>query len=112
MGLRSLFGKKLKEIREKRGLTQQKLAELCDMQTNSIGLIEIGKTAASFDTIEILSEILDVDYKDLFDFSSEFNIENSENEIIKSLYKKIKNFDKKTLNYLLAQIKLLSDFTK
>lgn len=56
MELSKLFGKKLKEIRENRGLTQQELAELCDMQTNSIGMIEIGQRAASFATVELLAQ--------------------------------------------------------
>ncbi len=42
MELKNLFGKRLKKIREAKGLTQQELAEVCYLQTNSITLIEIG----------------------------------------------------------------------
>lgn len=48
MELKYLFGRKIKQLREKRNLTQQALAELCDMQPNSIGLIENGQRGQHF----------------------------------------------------------------
>lgn len=105
MNLSILFGKKLKEIRESKGLTQQKLAELCDMQTNSIGMIEIGKRAASFSTLELLAEKLDVNISDLFDFSADYDIEKSENKLICDIYRVIKDFDSDMLQYVLSNAK-------
>ena len=49
------LGKGLKEFRVKNGLTQEKLAELCDLSTSYISYIETGKRKLSFKTIEILS---------------------------------------------------------
>ena len=51
-------GKRLKEFRVKNGLTQEKLAELCDLSTSYISYIETGKRKLSFKTIEILSRHL------------------------------------------------------
>ena len=52
------LGKRLKEFRVKNGLTQEKLAELCDLSTSYISYIETGKRKLSFKTIEILSRHL------------------------------------------------------
>ena len=49
------LGKRLKEFRVKNGLTQEKLAELCNLSTSYISYIETGKRKLSFKTIEILS---------------------------------------------------------
>ena len=62
MTLKQLFGKRLKAIRESRGLTQQELAELVNLQPNSIGQIEIGNKAVSFSTIEIFANKLNLNY--------------------------------------------------
>lgn len=41
--IKSLLGKRIKEIRKKRGLTQEKLAELAGIETPSLSNIENGK---------------------------------------------------------------------
>lgn len=71
MLLRELFGKKLKQIRNAKNLTQQEFAELCDMEPNSIALVESGKRGATFPTIELFARVLGVDYTDLFDFKND-----------------------------------------
>lgn len=70
MQLNILFGKKLKELRENRGYTQQEFAELCELHHTTIGMIEIGKRVPSFKKLEVFAEKLGVDYYTLFDFSN------------------------------------------
>ena len=48
MSLSTLFGKKLKEIRESRKQTQQQFAEVVGLEPTTIGLIETGKRTISF----------------------------------------------------------------
>lgn len=107
MTLKRLFGKRLKQLRESRGLTQQELAELCDMQTNSIGLIEIGKRAASFSTIEILAEKLDVHYYELFSFS--FGNDPGKEELIEELTTEVSVFDKTLLKHMISYAKSMAE---
>ena len=52
------------------GMTQQQLAELCDLHTTSIGMIEIGRRMPSLSTLELIVKTLDIDYQDLFDFTN------------------------------------------
>jgi transcriptional regulator with XRE-family HTH domain len=50
-------------------VTQEKLAEYCDLSPEYVSHIERGKASPSFDVIASLSEELDVEPKSLFDFT-------------------------------------------
>lgn len=109
MELKNLFGKKLKKLREAKGLTQQELAELCDMQTNSITLIEIGERAASFATIEILAKKLGVNYYDLFNFDCGDGIEPSKQNLLDYLNNELKTFDEPLLQHMIHYSRLAKE---
>lgn len=105
--LKVLFGRRLKQLRESKGLTQQGLAELLDMQTNSIGLIETGSRAVSFETIEKLADKLNVNYYELFDFS--FEPEISKEKLLKDINIEIASYDRKILKHLLEYSKMIKN---
>lgn len=109
MELKNLFGKKLKKLREARGLTQQELAELCDMQTNSITLIEIGERAASFSTIELLAAKLGVSYAELFNFDCEDGLELSKQKLLDYLNSELKDLDDLLLQHMIKYVKLVKE---
>ena len=67
-GIKILFGKKIKEYRKKKNLTQAQLAELANVDDKHISCIESGKNFPSPDLIERLATSLDVEPKDLFEF--------------------------------------------
>jgi len=108
MSLKVLFGKKLKSLREERRLTQQELAELINMQPNSVAQIEIGYKAVSFATIEKIVEKLDISYCELFDFKEL----QTENTLISSITHELHNFNVKELNYILTSIRRFLRFIK
>ncbi len=54
------FGKRLRELREKRGLSQEKLAELADLHRNYAGLLERGGANPTLLTIVALARALGV----------------------------------------------------
>ena len=66
--LKSLLGKRIKEIRKKRGLTQEKLAECAGIETPSLSNIENGKNYPNHETLEKLSKALDVRPYELYLF--------------------------------------------
>lgn len=66
--IKSLFGRKIKEYRKKKNLTQAQLAELVNVDDKHISCIESGKNFPSADLIERLATSLDVEPKDLFEF--------------------------------------------
>lgn len=65
---RELFGKRLRQLRQQKFYSQEKLAELADVTPDQISLMERGKSAASFETLDGLAHALKVSIKDLFDF--------------------------------------------
>jgi transcriptional regulator with XRE-family HTH domain len=69
--LRKQFGKKLRSIRKRRGMTQEQFAELLDISVDFLSLVERGLNAPSFESIEVFSITLGVPVRDFFDFSPE-----------------------------------------
>jgi transcriptional regulator with XRE-family HTH domain len=61
-----LFGKQLKKLRLSRNLSQERLAELCDYQTNQIGRIERAERTVSFEGIMRISYGLSMPPAELF----------------------------------------------
>lgn len=66
--LKKNFGKRVKELREAKGLTQAQLAEKIGVEPVTVSNIEVGRYGAHFSTIEKLVKALGVKAKDLFDF--------------------------------------------
>lgn len=64
------FGKKLKEIRQAKGLTQEELYFKSSISRSHIGMIEKGKRDISLSAVFKLSRALDTDLKTFFDFDS------------------------------------------
>lgn len=63
------FGKQLKKLREAKGLSQEKLAELVGLEYQTISRIETGLYFTSFDNLDKISKALNISIKDLFNFS-------------------------------------------
>lgn len=63
------FGARLAYARKSRKLSQMKLAELVDMNFNYIGQIERGEANVTIKTMKLLANALNVDLKELFDFT-------------------------------------------
>ncbi len=68
--LREDFGLRLKAIRQHRKLTQEEFAELLGISVDFLSLIERGRNAPSFETIEQIAERLDVSVSSLFTFAT------------------------------------------
>lgn len=60
------FGKRVAQVRKRRGLTQQELAEDIEMSVVAIAYIETGKRWARMGTLHKIARSLDVSIADLF----------------------------------------------
>lgn len=69
--LRTQFGKRLRDLRKQKDMTQEQLAEKTLISVDFLSLIERGINAPSFDTLEKLAIALDTPVKHLFDFDSD-----------------------------------------
>lgn len=67
--LEKRFGAKLAHIRKSRKLSQLKLAKIINMNFNYIGQIERGEANVTIKTIKIIANALNVEVKELFDFT-------------------------------------------
>ncbi len=54
------FGKRLKKIRKKRGMTQEKLSELLHLSTDSISNYENGKTTCMPEHVTKICQLLNI----------------------------------------------------
>lgn len=66
----TLLGKRIADLRAKRGLTQEQLAEMIDYSTNHISKLELARTNPSFELLVGISKALNIELKDLFNFDS------------------------------------------
>lgn len=67
MGIRKLrndIGRKVKELRQERELSQEKLAEYVNMSREHISCIERGKNLPTVETLYHLANYFEIDIKD------------------------------------------------
>jgi transcriptional regulator with XRE-family HTH domain len=60
-----MFGERVRELREKRGMTQEKLAQAADLTTSFVSTVERGQKAPSLNTILKLARALKVEAGEL-----------------------------------------------
>ena len=97
MELKKNCGKRIKEIRKQRGLSQEKLAELVNIEQNTLSYIETGNNFCKSETLEKIINALNIDPKELFDFGhlkSEQELLNEINRILHNNPQKIPEFYK------------------
>ena len=97
MDRRKALGLRLKELRKRKGLKQDKLAELVGLEPNSICNIETGKNYPSMQSLEKIIEVLEVTFTDVFKFEQHAEPEYLRDEINAILDKNpkiLKNFYK------------------
>ncbi len=85
MKLKHNFGRRIKEIRKKRGFSQEKLAEIVDIEQNTLSCIETGNNFCSAETLEKIIAALEIEPFELFDFGHQKDNETLLVEINKML---------------------------
>lgn len=73
MDKKKLIGLRIKELRKRQGLSQDVLAEKAETSPNYVSRMERGTENPTLDMLIKLSEALDVDMADLFDFKHQVN---------------------------------------
>lgn len=62
------LGQKIRIERNKRKISQEKLAELMELNRNFIGMVERGETNITVKNLENIANAFDIDIKELFIF--------------------------------------------
>jgi transcriptional regulator with XRE-family HTH domain len=65
MEIREIFARNLRTIRQSRGLSQEELAHLADVDRTYISALERAVYAASIDVVARLAKVLEVDPSEL-----------------------------------------------
>lgn len=60
---RQRIGTDLAGLRKQRGMTQQQVADIAQMQRNHISRIEAGRYSVGFDTLQTIAEALNADIR-------------------------------------------------
>lgn len=82
---KKLFGKRIKELRIKQGLTQEQLAEMIEVGERNLSKIECGNVFVKASTITKLIQALKVEPQELFEFSQYQEQKNKKQELITAI---------------------------
>ena len=64
--IKTILGRNIKALRQKKGLSQSQLAEMVDVSFRYISYVECGKSFPSAEVLESLSQALDIPIQMLF----------------------------------------------
>lgn len=87
MDNRILLGKRIRELRKKKGLKQEDLAELVGLEPTSISNIENGYNYPTIQNLEKIVNVLESSFVEIFKFSKHKEVKDLMDEIIVMLNK-------------------------
>lgn len=96
MDTKRLLGRRIKEIRKSRNLTQEQLAELINLETTSLSGIESGRHYPSLPTLEKIANNLHVEISSLFNFNHLQSID----IIKKEIAERIERLDEQKIRFI------------
>ena len=83
--IKKLLGKRIRELRKLRNLTQEELAEILEIGVANISYIETGRFAPSVETLAKLSEAFKLPVYELYMFEHLKSIDDIRKELIDAL---------------------------
>ena len=98
------LGRRIRKARKEKNLTQEKLAEACNLSTAHIGHIERGTRALSIESLIIISQVLNVSTDYLL-----LDISNNKDKKLSRIINSIDNENEDKVNMLYSVIKILAE---
>ncbi len=83
--IKKLLGKRIKELRTKRGLTQEVLAEKISVGQRNLSKIECGTNFVTAETLAKILIALDIEAQELFNFNHKADKEILKRELIEAI---------------------------
>ena len=88
--IKKLLGRRIKELRESKDLTQEQLAEKIGIGHRNLSKIECGNNFVTSETLSKIISALQVEAKDLFDFNHKNDKEILKRELFEAIkYEKV-----------------------
>lgn len=106
---KALLGARIREIRKARGLTQEQLAEMIDVEQKHVSRIESGKNYPTIDRLEKVAAALKVPLMGFFDFMHLQDDDESAVNLEKMLLELDRDSRKIAYRLIRATIKALKD---
>lgn len=94
------FGSKLKELREKKGLSQIEFAKLTNLTRSAISMYELEKREPNLNTLVTFAKFFDVDINTLLEFNNIIELSADEKDLIKK-YRQLPADRKETVKLIL-----------
>lgn len=99
----NIYGKRLKELRDRKNLTHEFIANSVNIRTASISDFENGKTSLKINILRDICNVLNITMKDFFDFDT--TTPSTENkELITEISSHLADLDSKKLKYIKTMI--------
>jgi transcriptional regulator with XRE-family HTH domain len=108
MALGRAVGLRVKALRQRRGLSQEELAERIDRSLNAVSSIERGRTLPNFTTLERLSEVLGVPVREFFDHQPDASDNPRRARLMSELFNAARELGDADLELALEQVRVLS----
>lgn len=83
--LKALLGNRIRELRKKKNITQEQLAEQIGIGTPNISYFETGKYAPTLETLAKIANALDVNIYEFYMFKKEKSYEEIKKELINEI---------------------------
>ena len=83
--IKQLLGRRIRELRKRKGLTQEQLAEMIGIEPRNLLKIENAQTYPRVQTLQKIMEFLNCSANELFHFEHLDDIENMRNKVMEQL---------------------------
>lgn len=94
MNIKTKIGKRIKELRKKRNLSQEKFSEMIDIAQNTLSGIETGDNFFTSETLEKIISSLEIEPEELFSFGHQ----KTQEELILEINKMLKQNPEKIID--------------
>ena len=106
MNKKKALGLRIRELRKSKNYTQEQLAELINVEPNTISNMECGRNYPNFATLEKTLDVLGSNFLEVFNFE---HFDDS-NVLKKKLIDFIDNANEKEIAFLYKMVVLLNEF--
>ena len=101
------FGKRIKELRESKGYTQERLAEIVGLEYQTVSRIETGYYFTGYENLIKLADAVEVPLYELFNYS---HFEDNPEVLKSNIQAELNNLTPKQLQFLSKIIRNLKEY--
>ncbi len=101
---KELLGARIKELRKRRGLSQEQLSEKIGIDPKHLSRIKVGKSYPSMNTLDKIAAAMNIEIKDLFEYMHHMK----NKELIEALNKLITEANEDNLRLIFKMVSAIT----